>query len=61
MGRTKIALVVLTAALTGISVATGVLAARPINPADWPAVKDVYQDYFLIGNTNLSAANFGAK
>ena len=61
MGRTKIALAVLTTALTGISVATGVLAARPTNPADWPAVKDVYKDYFLIGNTNLSAANFGAN
>lgn len=32
------------------SVATGVLAAdRPTSPADWPAVKDVYKDYFLIG------------
>ena len=61
MGRTKIGLVVLTAALTGISVATDVLAARPTDPADWPAVKDVYKDYFLIGNTNLSAANFGAN
>ena len=59
MGRTKIALVVLTAALTGG--ATGVFAAeRPTNPADWPAVKDVYQDYFLIGNTQLNANNFGA-
>lgn len=57
MGRTKIASVVLM-----FGVATGVLAAdRPTNPADWPAVKDVYQDYFLIGNTNLSAANFGAN
>jgi len=61
MGRTKIGLVVLTATLTGISVATDVLAARPTDPADWPAVKDVYKDYFLIGNTNLSAANFGAN
>jgi hypothetical protein len=33
----------------------------PTDPADWPAVKDVYKDYFLIGNTNLSAANFGAN
>jgi hypothetical protein len=44
------------------AVATGVLAAdRPTSPADWPAVKDVYKDYFLIGNTNLSASNFGAN
>jgi len=43
------------------AVATDVLAARPTNPADWPAVKDVYTDYFLIGNTSLSAANFGAN
>src|SRR5581483_6721128 len=44
------------------AVATGVWAAdRPTSPADWPAVKDVYQDYFLIGNTSLSAANFGAN
>ena len=44
------------------AVATGVLAAdRSTNPADWPGVKDVYRDYFLIGNTNLSAANFGVN
>ena len=50
------------ALLMVFAVATGVLAAdRPTNPADWPAVKDVYKDYFLIGNTNLSAANFGAN
>ena len=50
------------ALLTVFAVATGVLAAdRPTNPADWPAVKDVYKDYFLIGNTNLSASNFGAN
>ena len=40
---------------------TGALAGdRPANPADWPALKDVYNDYFLIGNTNLTASNFGA-
>src|SRR4051812_21572726 len=42
-------------------VASSALAAdRPANPTDWPALKDVYNDYFLIGNTNLSASNFGA-
>ncbi len=49
------------ALLMVFAVATDVLAARPTNPADWPAVKDVYTDYFLIGNTSLSAANFGAN
>src|SRR4029079_4529937 len=53
---------ILIALPAALAVATGVLAAgRPTNPADWPAVKDVYKDYFLIGNTNLSAANFGAN
>jgi hypothetical protein len=43
------------------AVATGVLAAdRPTNPSEWPALKDVYKDYFFIGNTNLNANNFGA-
>ena len=47
---------------TVCALASSVFAAdRPTNPADWPAVKDVYKDYFLIGNTNLSAANFGAN
>ncbi|MES2992191.1 MAG: endo-1,4-beta-xylanase [Pseudomonadota bacterium] len=36
-------------------------AERPANPADWPALKDVYKNHFLIGNTNLNAANFGAN
>lgn len=46
----------LPAALT---MANGALALdRPANPADWPALKDVYKNYFLIGSTNLSAANF---
>jgi len=44
------------------AVATGALAAdRPTNPADWPALKDVYKDYFFIGSTNLNANNFGAN
>ncbi|WP_046116028.1 endo-1,4-beta-xylanase [Aquincola tertiaricarbonis] len=33
-------------------------ADRPANPADWPALKDVYKNHFLIGSTNLSANNF---
>lgn len=49
------------APLLAAVVATGVLADRPTDPAQWPAVKDVYRDYFFIGNTNLSAANFGAN
>src|SRR5688572_4411119 len=45
-----------------LTMANGALAAdRPANPADWPALKDVYKDYFLIGNTNLNASNFGAN
>lgn len=48
----------LPAALT---MANGALAAdRPANPADWPALKDVYKNHFLIGSTNLNASNFGA-
>lgn len=47
------------AAFAALALATGALAAdRPTNPADWPALKDVYKDHFFIGNTNLSAANF---
>lgn len=43
------------------AVANGALAAdRPANPADWPGMKDVYKNHFLIGSTNLSASNFGA-
>ncbi|MBL0727240.1 endo-1,4-beta-xylanase [Piscinibacter sp. HJYY11] len=49
-------LVALPAALT---MASGALAAdRPTNPAQWPALKDVYKHYFQIGSTNLNAANF---
>jgi GH35 family endo-1,4-beta-xylanase len=44
-----------------LTIANGVLAAdRPANPAEWPALKDVYKHHFLIGSTNLNAANFGA-
>src|SRR6218665_4184874 len=40
--------------------ATAVLAAdRPADPAAWPALKDVYKDYFLIGSNGPSAANYG--
>jgi hypothetical protein len=53
---------VLFALPTAFAVATGALAAdRPTNPADWPGLKDVYKDYFLIGSTNLSASNFGSN
>jgi len=43
------------------AMATGVMAAgRPTNPADWPALKDVYKNYFLIGlGADFNAANFG--
>jgi GH35 family endo-1,4-beta-xylanase len=51
--------IVLPAALT---MPNGALAAdRPTNPAAWPALKDVYKDYFLIGSTNLNASNFDAS
>ena len=47
---------------TGLVIANAALAAdRPANPADWPALKDVYKNYFLIGSTNLDARNFGAE
>lgn len=50
-------LIALPAVLT---LANGALALdRPTNPADWPALKDVYKNHFLIGSTNLNAANFG--
>ncbi|MDQ0039487.1 endo-1,4-beta-xylanase [Variovorax boronicumulans] len=46
---------------TGLVIANAALAAdRPANPADWPALKDVYKNYFLIGSTNLDARNFGS-
>lgn len=52
----------LIAPLMALAVATGVLAARPTDPALWPAVKDVYKDYFLIGvGTTLNAAAYGAN
>ncbi len=39
--------------------AAGVVAAeRPTDPADWPALKDVYEDYFLIGTTGPQAATY---
>lgn len=48
--------VALTAAFVG---ASGVVAAdRPTNPADWPALKDVYRNHFLIGSTGPSAATY---
>jgi GH35 family endo-1,4-beta-xylanase len=51
----------LTALPVVLVTANGALAAdRPANPADWPALKDVYKDHFLIGSTNLNASNFGA-
>jgi GH35 family endo-1,4-beta-xylanase len=51
---------ILIALPAGFVIANGALAAdRPANPADWPALKDVYSNYFLIGSTNLSAGNFG--
>lgn len=50
-------LVALPAALT---IAAHALAAsdRPTNPAQWPALKEVYKYHFQIGSTNLNAANF---
>lgn len=49
-------------ALPALLAATGgaMAAERPANPADWPALKDVYKNHFLIGSTNLSASNFAA-
>jgi len=45
----------------GLAVASGAWAVdRPADPAQWPALKEVYRHHFLIGSTNLSAANFGA-
>ncbi|QFZ84788.1 hypothetical protein GFK26_19475 [Variovorax paradoxus] len=46
---------------TGLVIANAALAAeRPANPADWPALKEVYKNHFLIGSTNLDARNFGS-
>ncbi|WP_019655190.1 endo-1,4-beta-xylanase [Variovorax atrisoli] len=56
--RIKSLLIALPSAL---AIANAALAAdRPTNPADWPALKDVYKNHFLIGSTNLDARNFGA-
>jgi len=52
-------LAALPAALT--MAAAALAADRPANPADWPALKEVYKNHFLIGSTNLNAANFGAN
>ena len=42
-----------------LSLAGGALATdRPTNPAQWPALKEVYRHHFQIGSTNLDAANF---
>lgn len=40
------------------AVTSAFAADRPTNPADWPALKDVYKDYFLVGTTGPSAATF---
>ena len=53
---------ILIALPTALLVANAALAAeRPADPADWPALKDVYKNHFLIGSTNLDARNFGAE
>jgi len=51
------------AVLMAFAVPAGVAAAaRPTNPAEWPAVKNVYKDYFLIGvGTDLNAASYGTS
>lgn len=44
-----------------LTMAGGAFAVdRPANPAHWPALKEVYKHHFLIGSTNLDAANFAA-
>jgi GH35 family endo-1,4-beta-xylanase len=41
--------------------ATGlVVAERPTNPAEWPALKEVYKNHFLIGTTGPSAATYAS-
>lgn len=53
---------ILIALPTALLMANAALAAeRPADPADWPALKDVYKNHFLIGSTNLDARNFGAE
>ncbi len=45
-----------------LALATNALAARPTDPTQWPAVKDVYKNFFLIGlGADFSAANYGAS
>lgn len=52
----------LVALAAGVVATHGALAAeRPTDPANWPALKDVYKNYFLIGSTNLSASYFGTN
>ncbi len=47
---------------TVFAVATGALAAdRPVDPANWPALKDVYKNHFLIGTTGPSAATYASN
>ena len=53
---------ILAALPIGLMIANGALAAeRPTDPAQWPALKDVYKNHFFIGSTNLTASNFGAN
>lgn len=52
----------LMAGPAGLAIVNGAWAVdRPANPAQWPALKEVYKDHFFIGSTNLTAANFGAN
>ncbi|XXQ54571.1 endo-1,4-beta-xylanase [Xenophilus aerolatus] len=51
---------ILVALPAGLVMAGAALAAeRPTDPAQWPALKDVYKNHFFIGSTNLAASNFG--
>jgi len=46
--------------IPAFAMTTVAFAGRPTNPDDWPALKDVYHDYFLIGlGADFSAANYG--
>jgi GH35 family endo-1,4-beta-xylanase len=46
-------------ALPTLFAAGAALAAdRPTNPADWPALKEVYKNHFLIGTTGPSASTY---
>ena len=62
-GRTRLGCKRLLLSLpAGLVIANAALAAdRPTDPAAWPALKDVYKNYFLIGSTNLDARNFGGE